>query len=89
MILHACDKCGKKLPKPEKENCKNRPFHSDEMYRANEDKTHKIKINGQMVEVHVKITLACGQPLEVCHECGWNILEVMADRSGKSKKGKK
>lgn len=87
--IHICDKCGKKILDDAKQTASTRSWNSYKTLTLNSDETHKIKINGQMVEVQASIKLACGQELELCHDCGWKIMEVAVPQTKSKKKGKK
>ena len=65
-LVHKCDKCGRIILRD------NGIWSSNNIYNINSKKP--LKIQNQIVQVKIGITLECGNTLELCNSCASKII---------------
>lgn len=68
-----CDKCKKIIPPDDDKESKSVSWSSYTTYSV-VPKKKKTTLKRQKVAVGIRIYLECGDPLDLCHKCGWNII---------------
>ena len=66
-LVHRCDKCKKIIFGD------SGYWNSGETYRL--DTLHNAQINKQKVVVEARVYLECGDHLDLCNKCAWNLLK--------------